>query len=564
MLELSLQTIDIIAFSKLLLLITFITVLMILRYCNKPWLLTLVAGLSIAIFYLILSWPLKKMWWGNNGDEVFIFSFLSQVLSGNALNDFYYHGLPNFYPPLYFWLTGLISRLTADNAISASKIGVTVTVFFWFIGTYFWQKLYWDIINKKSSNFIASKKWFWLLVPLILFFLTDFNDIILKPYETLPALLLVLLIGMIAESFSVSRWSYKEYLFFGISGGIIFLTYYFWWFMAIPALFTLVLFSQYKKKNFLRIIGVGGVMFGVSAIYLIPLFVSYLGGIENWQALFFVPKDLSTFLPFADISVRTLLVVGGILGLIAYHKKSFIKANIVLLFFGFVYQFVSIVLYVLGGNALQAAKPFLFLGTASIAVGSAYLLLEGWEKHIKHLPVTRKQLIVLGVVIFSLPFWPMTKFIDDPVVINQLEKDLKPPSAYYLSPKVKNNVPDYLDRTWLSSGIPEINAYMPIHYFIAHNPHFSHHASKYSERMKVLQNLAMAENEEFVKLINQTPIDALILYKQDDSMNYSFYFWADNYPNGGKELVIEIPKDKFTSLGWTKKYEDKEWIIYTK
>ena len=564
MTEFSLQTVDIIAYSKIILVAVFIAIFFITKYFNKPWIFAVLSSFSVPLFYLVLSWPLQKMWWGNNGDETFIASFLSQVLLGNPFNDFYYHGLPNFYPPLYFWVTGLASRLVSENAISAAKIGVTGTFVLWFVGIYLWQKIYRGFVNKNTTNSIASKNWFWFLTPLFLFFMLEFNDIILKPYETLPALASVLLIGMIGESFLSSKWTHREYLFFGISGGIIFLTYYFWWFLLIPTLFVLALVSRDRKKNIFRILGIGAIMFAMSSIYLIPLFVSYFGGLENWQALHFNPKDFSTFLPFADFSWVALLSMLGVIGLIVYHKEPFVKANNILLFFCFVYQFTNIFSYSLGGNSFQASRPFLFLSAASIAVGASYLFIGVWEKYTHNLPENFKRKIILGAVFFSLPFWPMAGFIDDSIVREQIEKDLNPPAAFYLAPKIKNNVPDCLERTWLSSGIPEINAYLPLHYFIAYNPHFSHPASKYSERFEIFQELAAPDSQAFAELMNQIPIDALLLYKQGGASNYPFFFWADNYPNSGKELVVEIPKEKFDSLGWTKSYEDKEWVVYVK
>ena len=396
MTELSLEIINIIAYSKILLLATFVVLLVLAIYFKKKvWLFSLLAGISASIFYYILAEPLNKMLWGNNGDEIFIISFLSQVLQGNPFNDFYYHGLPNFYPPLYFWVTGFVSRLFTTNAIVAAKIGVFCSLFLWFVGFYLWQKVYQLYISNRESE-IGKNKWLWFLYPLILFFLIDFNDIILKPYEVLPALFLVFLLGMISESFSLEKWSLKHYLFFGISGGILFLSYYFWWFVAIPALFAIALFSNRKLKSLVRVCGLGVVMFLVSAIYIVPLFLSYLGGMENWQALFFVPKDFSTFIPFASLfSWRALLIVVGIIGLIAFYKKKIIQSTILVLIFCYVYQFSNILLYISGGNPAQSAKPFLFLGSATIALGGGYFIIYLWKKYIFELSAQKRKLIII-------------------------------------------------------------------------------------------------------------------------------------------------------------------------
>jgi hypothetical protein len=563
--ELSFQALDVIAISKIILFFTFVVFLLAIRYKNKTWLLSLLASISLTVFYIVFSWSFKKMWWGNNGDEIFIISFLSQVLHDNPLKDFYYHGLPAFYPPLYFWITGLFSRLFTANAITAAKIGVSLTIFFWFFGTFIWQKIYYVFINKGNKNsLIKGKSILLFLFPLIYFFLIDFNDLILKPYETLPAMLLAILLGFIAESFSSDKWKLKEYLFFGISGALLFLSYYFWWFMAIPTLLMLVIFSKNKFKNLLRTTIIGGIILLLSLVYIGPLFLSYLGGIENWQALYFVPKDFSTFVSFSLFSWRGLLLLIGLIGLIVYRKQQFFKANLILVISCYLYQFISIILYVFGANALQAAKPFLFLTTASLALGAAKLFFELWQRYVKPLSNSYKFNISLIILIFSVYFWPMTSFVDDPVVRRQIDINQSFPSAFYLSESIKENVDNYSKKTWLSSGVPEINAYLNLHYFIAHNPHFSHPASLYSERMSFIKELSKAREEDFKNLLNNSPIDALLLYKQSDSQNYSLFFWADNYPNGGKELVIKIPKSQISLLQWEKAYEDKEWLILLK
>lgn len=565
MLELSLETIEIIAISKVILVLTILTSILIIKYGkNKPLLFTLLMTISISSFYIILSWPLKTMLWGNNGDEIFIGSFLSQVLKGNALNDFYYHDLPPFYPPLYFWCTGLISRFFTSNAVAANKIGVLSTLILWFSGIYLWLKIYYRFIKEKASDLITSKQWFWFTSPLLFFFLIDFNNIILKPYETLPALALVILLGIIAEAFSEKKWSLKHYLFFGISGGLLFLSYYFWWFIAIPALFTMALLSQNKKVNLLRTIAIGLIMFIISAIYLIPLFISYLNGIENWQALFFIPQDFSSFLPFMELSWKSIIIIIGIISLIIYRKRSFIKINILVILFSYIYQLVSILLFLNGGNAIQAAKPFLFLVTVSITTAASYLLIDLSNKHWHKISNEKQKVLIISTLIFSIAFLPMVGFIDDPAVREQIENDLKQPSAFYLAPKIENNIENYNEKTWLSSGIPEINVYLALHYYVAHNPHFSHHAAIYSERLDFIKKLSDSNQIEFIKLINESPIDALLLYKKPNTLDYPFFFWQDNYPNGGKELEINIKKEYLNSLNWEKAYEDSEWIIFLK
>ncbi len=563
--ELSLTTIYIIALAKIVLFIYFgVTIFLIWKHKKTYWHLLAITA-AIFSFYFILAWPLQKMWWANNGDEMFTGAFLTRVLHGQIFSDFYYGWLAPFYPPLYFWVTGTISRLFTSNAITAAKIGVLGTILIWFLGSYFWQKLWRQKIDQTKERIAIYKSpWFWLLLPVIYFISLDFDNIIVKPYETVTALFCVILIGLIAESFDWQKWNWKNYLFLGISGGLLFLTYYFWWIMLIPVMFYLALTSRTKTLNLKRIILLGFVIFACSAMYLIPLFLNYSHfGLENWQAVFFTPTDFVTFAPWLTLSLKSLILITGLIGLIAFAKEKFIKANLLVLITAFIYQFINIVIFVLGHKPVQCQKPFLFLGGATLGIGATYLLIYIFNTYFKTLEI-KKIAAICSIVIF-FPLLPMIKFIDDPVALMQIEKDLTPSKVITLVDTIKTQVPDYTKQIWLSSGVPEINLYLPLNYYIAHNPHFSQPASLYSQRMALINELSQATSaENFQAIINsaQPQITALLLAPDGD--NYSLYFWQDNYPNAGKELVVKIPQNLISDQYWQSVYTDSQWQIFIK
>ncbi len=566
--ELSITTLQIIGGAKIMLFIfVFLLVLFIWKKA-KPWMYLIIITAAVAGFYYLLSDSMQKMFWANNGDEVFIFSFLTKVLAGDYFTDFYYSHLPPFYPPLYFWITGTVAKIFTANGIMAARIGTFLTLLVWFIGPYFFQKLFWLFDPKKEKPSIIKSKWFWLLTPIIFFLSVDFDAIILKPYETLPALLCVLLIGFIAQSFDWDKWSWKNYIFIGISGGLLFLTYYFWWFILIPAIFTLALLSEYKSKNILRIILFGLIIFIISSPYLIPLLKSYIEfGMENWQAAYFVPPDLSTFVPWFDLNLKSIILIIGLIGLIWFRRKKFIKASLVTFVFAFIYQLINVLIFAFGAKPAQAAKPFLFLGTACLTIGAAYLTIYLFQKYTAKLELKYQKSIALILILLFIPLMPFVRFVDDPVVQNQIEKDLKIPEIKPLADFIKQNI-DFQDRIWLSSGAPEINAYIPLTYYIAHNPHFSHHAANYSKRFTEIENMTQAQTaDKFMQIIQQgqpQKIDSLILYFDKTTNTYPLFFWSDNYPNGGKELRLDLPKNLIDEKYWQKVYNEDEWYIFIK
>lgn len=526
-------------------------------------------------FYIVLSWPLNRMWWGNVGDELLVGNFLANVLLGNPLHDFYYSWLPNFYPPFYFWATGILARPFAHNAIVATKIGISGVILFIFVGVYYWQKFFWHKINKSNFNKkdIISSAWFWFLVPFLYMAMLNFDAFMLKPYEVLSALCSVILIGLISRSFYDKDWSLPKYLFFGISAGLLFLVFYFWWIILIPVFFYLLLSSGFDKKiNFKRLIYFSLIVAVVSSVFWGPLFYSYIKyGIENGQAFHFVVQDFYTFIPFYSWSWLAIFYLLGVIGLLIYRKKSFIKASLSVLLICYFYQFFNLFTFYFGNKPIQSSKPFLFLGTATVAVGLAYLLINIYYSYVSALKPKLKKTILIMASLLLFSRMPFVYFIDDPVVLSQIEKDLvKPQATIELAEAIQKNVPDYSQRTWLSSGSTELGLYLPLSYYIANSQHFSHQAALYSERMEVVEAMSKADSpENFMDIIDQTEpkIDTLIFYYNPDSDQdayYTLFFWLDNFPNGGKDAKVYLPKTLIIDKNWDNVYNNDNWLIFIK
>lgn len=574
-LNLSLTTITILAWSKFIL-FTYCLIVFFLIWKKPNWsIFYWVTAIAIILFYVILAWPLQRMWWGTVGDELFTASFLAKVLLDNPFRDFFYGWLPPFYPPLYFWLTGLLARPLASNAIVAAKLGVSAVIFLWFFGPFIYKKLFQNITKQTSiadSNDFLRSKYFWGLIPLLYLALLDFDTIILKPYEALSALGCVLFSVLLMRSFYSRKLTYKHYLFFGISGGLLFLSFYFWWIIIVPALLFAIATNPEKKKNFLRLIYLGLIIFLVSTIYTLPLLWSYLKyGFENGQAVHFVPSDFFSFMPWKNFTIQGFLSLLGLAGLVLAAKKSYGKIALLIFIFCYVYQFINIAIFLGAGRPVQASKGFWFLGSATLALGLSYLTIYLYQRYFKHYGKNKQKYFITLAFFIILLRLPMVYFIDDPVVLGQIEKNLVAPTAIIeLAENIKTNVFDYQNRIWLSSGSMELGAYLPLSYYIAPNVHFSHHASVYSRRFAVIKQMTEASSaKELMNIMDsqEQSINALLLYYNptlDNSDYYSLYFWEDNFPNGGKDSQLYLPKKLITEEYWTKVYNKNNWEIYLK
>lgn len=569
MIELSTTIVSIIALSKLILFLYIAGMLYAIWQKAGPYAYAVLTALAVVLFYCFLAWPLKTMWWGATGDENLILAFLTQVLHGNFFRDYYHAWLPPFYPPLYFWLTGSIARFFTMNAVQAAKIGVVLVLAAWFVVPNILKRLYEKTTSEKAADDPICLSWFWFLVPFFFLLMVDFDTILTKPYEVLPALLVVLLTGLCARSLNAERWTVPHYLFFGIVGGILFMTFYFWFFFAFAVLLVMVLVSQTRKRSLVRLIAVGLIMAGIASPYLVPLLLSYLRyGIENWQGHYLVPDDFMFVVP-VSFFVRGMIALAGLATMVFESRRSIFMRSITLVFvLCYVYQQIGALQFLSGMVPLMPLKPFPFLANASLAIGAAYGAIVLVQKYSHRFSLTTQKSIATVVFLLLVPALPFVGFIDTPKVVAQLQNDLDHTVDTSLVRAIVFSVPDYAERTWLVSDVPAVSGIVPLSYFVSFNQHYSHHAAQFTRHFDLVKRLSTAQTpEQFNATIDEgspRKIDALALYSSSTSTDYLLFFWVDNYPNGGKEQVLSIPRHLLENPVWSEKYSSGEWMIFTR
>jgi len=566
--ELSLTTVQIVAGAKLILVATAALFLALRLRFNRPWAYAALFTAAIAASYALLTAPLKTLIGGNTGDEQFITAFFARTLDGQFFSDFYYKDLPPFYPPLYFWVVGAVSGLFVASGIGAAKIGAGLAFLAWFAAPYAFNR--WMRAQGRragqTEDPIAANPWFWLLLPLFFFLSSDFYALMLKPYESLSALIAICWIGGLAQALSWPRWSARFTVVFGLIGGLLFLTYYFWWFALIPAMLALVLLTRPIGRGLRRCLAIGAVMAVVSAPYTVTYATSLLRhGSENWQAFFFTIEDLFTYMPWATLSTAGLLLLAGAIGLWRFRASRFALAAGVTLLACYLYQTANVVVLLAGGKSAMAAKPFLFLGGAALSVGAAYAAVAGGAWIAGRYGTRVRDGAVLALALLLAPMFPFGAFIEKPNLHAHIERALEEQGEILLAENIRAAVPDWRERVWLSSGTASLNAYLPIDYYIAQSPHFSHQASRYSERLASVRALADAPDADaFDRLIaSRTDIDALVFFKiPEEPEIYPLFFWQDDYPNGGRDVRIDLRRALIDEARWTKAKEDDDWVIY--
>jgi len=274
-------------------------------------------------------------------------------------------------------------------------------------------------------------------------------------------------------------------------------------------------------------------------------------------------EELNLYLPFFSLSVFGVVSLIGLISIIIYRQETVIRILASILLACYVWQVSNAISIFFWQLSFLPYKPFLFLAGATWSLAGAYGLGKFLQprlndKYLKFVIFILGWLILTSQLIFGT-------FIYDTKVRTQI-KNIKT----FAKPEVEalvnglGQVKD-LDRlTILSSGIPEISAYLPIDYYLSYNIHFSHPAANFSRRYYFVKSLTQAKDSQaFYHLLSEAPlakIDALLLFKDD--RGYPFAFWLDNFPQGGREEVFWLDASLIDRNMFEVLYEDKYFVLF--
>lgn len=536
-----------------LLFLTFIGLGILFYWKNKKpiFFIGLISFFS-AFSYLAIIWQAQVPWWGLVGDEIFVTAFLQKIAGGFFTSDFFYSDLPAFYPPLYFWVLGFFGFIFKLSGVLLSQIGVFVVLLITPFFVYFWQRKHFD------TPLLL------VLTPALIYIVADWQGIILKPYEFISAVLVVLWSIFLFSDLVNKKIDRHKIIFYGVTGGLLFLTFYFWFFLTIIAAGIFKLLVKVQDKYYYgNLLLIGAIALFIALPFLAPLGLSYIFlGAENWQAAWFLPQDLNLYLPFFELSIFGLVSAIAIASLIYYRHDIYIKATFALLASVYIWQGISLFTILFWDVPFLPAKPFIFFGGAVMSITAAY----GIAKFVKEKIKSKEAKIILFVVGWVILATQLLggNFINQTDVQSRMvamKQGIRPEFVEVVNKL--NSIPGISEATILSSGVAELSAFVPLNYYISYNIHFSHPAANFSQRYYFVESLALAATpEDFYNRIKNAPetqIDALLLLKGEGF--YPINFWLDNYPLGGKTHEIRIPADLINDQYFVKLFEDKNFIF---
>lgn len=518
---------------------------------------------GLAYFFLIDNTLL--MFWGLRADEQTIGAMYEMFAHGSLFSDFAYAHLPPFYPPLWFQIFGLIGRVMDWNGVQIAKFASLATITAFPILLYGVERWYW----KKKSGVI------WMLGVIFLFITIDWDAIITKPYEFFSAALTVLWSVFLLLDVHEHRMTWKRTAVYGIAGGILFLIFYFWFFLAAIGIALFHLFSREKvtARMYARFASVGAMMLIVASLFWLPLAKTYASfGSENWQLGFFVLDWIGTHGPiFSDWTIGGIIGMAGLISLVVFRKNQYMRGLLSLFAASYVWQIMGMFAIYFFASPLQESKGFFFFNRAILAFAAAYGAERAWlwysETYAKtsdHRHAWQRTAGVFGIL-FLAPQLLFGTFADNPDVqnvrvrANEIRQGLLELADYL-------NSRDNISKTVvLTSGLPELHSFVPLNEFIYFNQHNSHPAALFSERVLLVEEMSRAKTSEAlydtIHTTRFSPPALFIFYKGFDGV-YRIFFHIDDFPNRMKEKTIDIPKALFEDARFDRVYENGHFVVF--
>jgi len=248
--------------------------------------------------------------WGDNGNRL---AEICKMMAYDSLfQDWYLKDLPSFYPPMWFWLMGLYAKALSIEAYQTIKYGYLLVflVYPWLL-YWSWRKLVEPIPALGvvvATIFFAHRQmnWFYyehltlaLFLPWWLYYVIDARE---------PGKRYV--------------FDWRFYLPGALVGAALFMTYYYWHFLAIVAapISLIVTWSRTRswgdiRRELIHYFTLGVVIALGSAVYWLPLARRvWWWGIESVQTMWFRAGHAGLTRDFETFSWEVALILVGACG----------------------------------------------------------------------------------------------------------------------------------------------------------------------------------------------------------------------------------------------------------
>lgn len=536
------------------------------------WLFLLVTGVLASGAYLVFVNDLQRMFWGLQGDEITIAAMYEMFAHHSFFSDFAFPQLPPFYPPFFFWIFALVGKIFGWHGPLIAKFASATSILLFPIATYVAAHAAFYKLKAVKADIPGKIAFF--LAPLICFIVIDWDAIILKPYELYTAVGTVIWTTALFLLIQKKLFTWRLWLVFGITGGLLFMTYYLWLVFAGIAIALAMLWVK-KEEQFRmygQLIGTAVLALVLSLPYLFPLVRSYtVHGSENWQTILMTMKGLSFHAPmFQFISWEGIVFFAGFVSLVALRKKLYGRFFLLLFLSSYIWQVMGFSTIFFFDTPIQEFKGFYFFNRTILAFALAAGIEWLWNvvsRKYSHISSWKETTLFVGLIFLSTQMI-FGFFLDDPVVQNRRV------ASRQLS-KVQGELITFLqtDRQacdcmplTLHGGMGDIHAFVPLNMYLYFNQHNTHPAAHFSTRKGEIDWLFTAPSaavfHERLFQIEEGPIERFIFFKESQRDVYGVNTFLDKFPNEARDVSITVKKSFFEEPGFKKVFENDTYVVF--
>jgi len=459
----------------------------------KAWWIVLTCSLwglvTTAIFFHGTPYALN----GYGGDQAFRIAMILKFKTFALPGDFYYKGLPPFYPPVLYWLLALIARIASINAYTMMKVGTELVYL--------------------CSPIVLFMIWRKLVTPIQAAVVTLFSIIFVSFGKAAP---LVAPHAFLANSIFIPWWLYyiervgaprttrAHYLTGGLIGALLFMTYYYPFFIGGFLLMLRLLFDRrgaflaanrtaFSWRSALSILALSAIF---SSIFWGPLLWSFvtIGYSSAQQEWHHIGSPGIGFL-FLQFGLAGLTYLAALLFAVRRRKSP--------IFRGFLLLTGTVFIFHLLGSILGAVdKPVNLIKAGEfIALAGGPLIGLTAASFVRRVRWHRPRTLVLPALVLAI-------FI---AMLHQVNGYAKQPMVHTARttgvPTFGLDQHEMIERTGsvFLTNAEKLFSFYPVYTFFAINQHYSHPAARYNDRLDLLDalqsihhpyvfNLALREN----------------------------------------------------------------------
>ena len=453
-----------------------------------------VVSIYFIILYSILFRGTEYGLNGNWGDNSYRLPMIQKILNSGIPSDPFLKNLHSMYPPLWFYLNSLFAKIFHLEAYQTVKFGyyLIYLIYPWLL-YFIWKKV-------SSSSRTAA-----ILSVGVVFFANEYLNYIY--YEHISLMIFIPWWLYYFENTNNVTLNWKFYVQSILIGSLLFMTYYWWFFIALIA-FPIILYKNYsthhskvelfneiKYKLFIAF----GIML-VTTIYWVPLLIDVLeNGYYSTQSQWFRLGYTDIYQYILGNYWHSIIIFSGV-ALLGYLWKKELFSKIAILYLcGFIVIILDR-LSNLGFSSIQSRKflEFLFhlmmiptlLGVASI-----------WKK-ITNTQIKRGIIFVFLVISFTVGDSQTQVYKDSKY---QISINQRYPASDI---KIMQSI-DFKNKVFLTNHYIEAS-YLTYYMFVHLSNTAAHFAGNFYGRVEFLENVAQIEESElFVYTITNNIFDTI-------------------------------------------------------